>query len=88
MPVISSMGAGNKLDPTAFVVTDLYKTSVCPLARAMRTLCRKRGVRQLKVVYSQEQPTAGAAPSAVRWIRRAAALRAAKARRPTLLSRR
>ena len=62
VPVISSMGAGNKLDPTAFVVTDLYKTSVCPLARAMRTLCRKRGVRQLKVVYSQEQPTAGAAP--------------------------
>ena len=62
VPIISSMGAGNKLDPTAFVVTDLYKTSVCPLARAMRTLCRKRGVRQLKVVYSQEQPTAGAAP--------------------------
>lgn len=66
VPIISSMGAGNKLDPTAFEVTDLYKTSVCPLARAMRTLCRKRGIRQLKVVYSREQPTAGAAPAAGR----------------------
>lgn len=62
VPVISSMGAGNKLDPTAFEVADLYETSVCPLARAMRTLCRKRGIRHLKVVYSREQPTQGAAP--------------------------
>lgn len=62
VPIISSMGAGNKLDPTAFEVADLYETSVCPLARAMRTLCRKRGIHRLKVVYSREQPTQGAAP--------------------------
>lgn len=55
-PVISSMGAGNKLDPTAFEVTDIYRTSVCPLARVMRRELKKRGVRQLKVVYSKEQP--------------------------------
>lgn len=55
-PIISSMGAGGKFDATAFRVADLYKTSVCPLARAMRTLCRKRGVRHLKVVYSTEAP--------------------------------
>ena len=53
-PIISSMGAGNKLDPTAFRVADIYKTSVCPLARVMRYECRKRGIRRLKVVYSQE----------------------------------
>ena len=55
-PIISSMGAGNKLDPTAFRVADIYDTSVCPLARVMRTECRKRGIRSLKVVYSQEPP--------------------------------
>lgn len=55
-PIISSMGAGNKLDPTAFEVSDLYKTSVCPLAKVMRTELRKRGVKQLKVVYSKELP--------------------------------
>ncbi len=55
-PIICSMGAGNKLDPTAFEVTDIYKTSVCPLARVMRTELRKRGVKKLKVVYSKEQP--------------------------------
>lgn len=55
VPVISSMGAGNKLDPTAFVVTDIYKTSVCPLARVMRREMKKRGVDSLKVVYSTEQ---------------------------------
>lgn len=54
-PVISCMGAGNKLDPTAFVVTDIYKTSVCPLARVMRQQLKKRGVKNLKVVYSTEQ---------------------------------
>ncbi len=54
--IISSMGAGNKLDPTAFVVSDIYKTSVCPLARVMRTELRKRGVKDLKVVYSKEEP--------------------------------
>lgn len=55
-PIICSMGAGNKLDPTAFEVADLYATSVCPLARVMRTELRKRGVKKLKVVYSKEPP--------------------------------
>jgi tRNA A37 threonylcarbamoyladenosine dehydratase len=55
-PIISSMGAGNKLDPTAFRVADIYETSVCPLARIMRKELKKRGVRRLKVVYSQEPP--------------------------------
>lgn len=55
-PIISSMGAGNKLDPTAFEVTDIYKTSVCPLARVMRRELKKRGIKNLKVVYSKEQP--------------------------------
>lgn len=55
VPVISCMGAGNKLDPTAFVVTDIYKTSVCPLARVMRQKLKKLGVRDLKVVYSTEK---------------------------------
>ncbi len=56
VPVISSMGTGNKLDPTAFEVTDIYKTSVCPLARVMRSELKKRGVKKLKVVYSKEEP--------------------------------
>jgi tRNA A37 threonylcarbamoyladenosine dehydratase len=56
-PIISAMGAGNKLDPTAFRVADIYKTSVCPLARVIRSECRKRGIKHLKVVYSTEQPT-------------------------------
>ena len=55
-PIISSMGAGNKLDPTAFEVTDIYKTSVCPLAKIMRYELKRRGVKHLKVVYSKEQP--------------------------------
>ena len=55
-PIISAMGAGNKLDPTRFEVADIYETSVCPLARVMRTQCRKRGIARLKVVYSREQP--------------------------------
>ncbi len=55
-PMISSMGAGNKLDPTAFEVTDIYKTSVCPLAKVMRRELKKRGIRKLKVVYSREIP--------------------------------
>lgn len=54
-PIISSMGTGNKLDPTAFTVTDIYKTSFCPLARIMRKELRKRGIQRLKVVYSQEE---------------------------------
>ena len=57
IPVISSMGAGNKLDPTAFRVADIYKTMVCPLAKVMRRELKKRGVKKLKVVYSEEQPT-------------------------------
>lgn len=57
IPVISSMGAGNKLDPTAFMVADIYKTRVCPLAKVMRRELKKRGVKKLKVVYSEEQPT-------------------------------
>ena len=56
VPIICSMGAGNKTDPTAFEVSDIYKTSVCPLARVMREQCRKRGIKKLKVVYSKEQP--------------------------------
>ncbi|MGN0532268.1 MAG: ThiF family adenylyltransferase [Eubacterium sp.] len=54
-PIISSMGAGNKLDPTAFQVTDIYKTSMCPLARVMRRELRKRNIDSLKVVYSTEE---------------------------------
>ncbi len=53
-PVISSMGAGNKLDPTKFEVTDIYKTETCPLARVMRRELKKRGIKRLKVVYSKE----------------------------------
>ena len=56
-PIICAMGAGNKLDPTAFRVADIYQTSVCPLARVIRSECRKRGIKHLKVVYSTEQPT-------------------------------
>lgn len=55
-PVISCMGAGNKLDPTAFRVADIYRTSVDPLARVMRRELKKRGIRKLKVVYSEEPP--------------------------------
>jgi tRNA A37 threonylcarbamoyladenosine dehydratase len=55
--VISSMGAGNKRNPAAFEVADIYQTSVCPLARVMRRECKKRGIRDLKVVYSKEKPT-------------------------------
>ena len=56
IPIISSMGTGNKLDPTQFEVTDIYKTSVCPLAKVMRKELRTRGIKQLKVVYSKEEP--------------------------------
>ena len=54
--IVSSMGAGNKLDPTAFEVTDIYKTSVCPLAKVMRKELKARGIKHLKVVYSKEIP--------------------------------
>lgn len=55
-PIISSMGTGNKLDPTAFRVADISQTRGCPLARIMRKECKKRGIRRLKVVYSPEEP--------------------------------
>ncbi len=56
VPIISSMGTGNKLDPTKFIITDIYKTSVCPLARVMRRELKLRGVKGLKVLYSEEPP--------------------------------
>ena len=56
IPIISAMGAGNKLDPTQFEVSDISKTTVCPLARAVRIGLRKRGINHLKVVYSKELP--------------------------------
>ena len=56
IPIISSMGTGNKLDPTKFEVTDIYKTSVCPLAKVMRKELRARNIKGLKVVYSKEEP--------------------------------
>ena len=59
VPIISSMGAGNKLDASAFKVADIYKTSMCPLAKVMRRELKKRGVKKLKVVYSEEKPTRG-----------------------------
>lgn len=56
VPIISSMGAGNKIEPAAFEVADIYKTSVCPLAKVMRRELKKRGIKGLKVVYSKEKP--------------------------------
>ena len=56
VPIISAMGAGNKLDPTRFEVAELSKTSVCPLCRVMRTQLKKRGIARHKVVYSREEP--------------------------------
>lgn len=63
VPIICSMGAGNKLDASAFQVADLYETSVCPLARIMRKECRKRGIDRLKVVYSTEEPIQATLPA-------------------------
>ena len=57
VPIMSSMGAGNKLDASAFRVADIYKTQMCPLAKVMRRELKKRGVKKLKVVYSEEKPT-------------------------------
>ena len=56
IPIISSMGTGNKLDPTRFEVTDIYKTSICPLAKVMRKELKQKGVKSLKVVFSKEEP--------------------------------
>lgn len=55
-PVISAMGAGNKMDPSRFQVADIYETSICPLARVMRHECKKRGIKSLKVAFSTEEP--------------------------------
>ena len=62
VPIISSMGAGNKLDPTAFQVADLFETDIDPLAKVMRKECRKRGIDHLKVVYSKEKPLKPSGP--------------------------
>ncbi len=62
VPLISCMGAGNKLDPSAFQVADIYETSVCPLARVMRRELKRRGIGRLKVVYSREPPLAPVEP--------------------------
>lgn len=62
VPIISCMGAGNKLNPTMFEVADIYKTSVCPLAKVMRRELKKRGVDSLKVVYSKEEPVVRTTP--------------------------
>ena len=56
IPIISSMGTGNKLDPTKFEITDIYKTSVCPLAKVMRKELKERNIKKLKVLYSKEEP--------------------------------
>ena len=56
IPIISAMGTGNKLDPSRFEITDIYKTSICPLAKVMRKELRKRNIPKLKVVYSKEEP--------------------------------
>ena len=80
VPIISCMGAGNKLDPTAFEVSDIYKTSVCPLARVMRHELKKRGVRRLKVVYSREEakkPEGATVPGSVSFVPSVAGLIAA-----------
>lgn len=63
VPVVSCLGTGNKLDPTAFRVADIYSTRVCPLARAFRKLCRESGIEHLKVVYSEEEPKQAQSPT-------------------------
>lgn len=77
-PIISSMGTGNKLNPTAFKVSDIYKTSTCPLARVMRYELKKRGIKKLKVVYSEEQPikpdTENSVPASISFVPPAAGL--------------
>lgn len=75
VPVISSMGAGNKLDPSAFEVADISKTSVCPLARVIRRELKKRGVSNVKVVYSKEEPAASSrVPGSVAYVPASAGL--------------
>lgn len=75
VPVISSMGAGNKLDPSAFEVSDISKTSVCPLARVIRRELKKRGINSVKVVYSKEEPAASSRiPGSVAYVPASAGL--------------
>ena len=62
IPVLSSMGTGNKLDPSCFEITDIYKTSVCPLAKVMRRELKARGIKKLKVLYSKEVPALKCTP--------------------------
>lgn len=66
VPLISAMGAGNKTDPTRFEITDIYKTSVCPLAKVMRRELKARGVKHLKVVYSKEEPVLPYNPESIK----------------------
>ncbi|MBR3605748.1 MAG: tRNA threonylcarbamoyladenosine dehydratase [Candidatus Gastranaerophilales bacterium] len=70
VPIISSMGTGNKLDPTKFEIADISKTSVCPLARVMRVELKKRGIKNLKVLYSTESPlkTSSRTPSSISFV--------------------
>lgn len=77
VPVISAMGAGNKLDPTKFIVTDIYKTSVCPLAKVMRRELRKRGIDHVKVVYSTEEAKKNQIPGSIAFVPSVAGLIAA-----------
>ena len=75
-PIIASMGTGNKLDPTKFEISDIYKTSVCPLAKVMRYELKKRGVKRLKVLYSKEVPfkTNDRTPASISFVPSAAGL--------------
>lgn len=78
VPIISSMGTGNKLNPTMLEIADIYETSVCPLAKVMRRELRKRGIESLKVLYSKEEPlkvsTGGSTPGSVSFVPSAAGL--------------
>ena len=75
-PIIASMGTGNKLDPTKFEISDIYKTSVCPLAKVMRYELKRRGVKKLKVLYSKENPikTTDRTPASISFVPSAAGL--------------
>lgn len=75
-PIIASMGTGNKLDPTKFEISDIYKTSVCPLAKVMRYELKKRGVKKLKVLFSKENPlkTKDRTPASISFVPSAAGL--------------
>jgi len=68
IPIISSMGAGNKLNPAAFEVSDISKTSVCPLAKVIRRELRERGIKNLKVVYSKEEPARKKPPGSIAFV--------------------